>query len=94
MATESCFLRTRNGWLEIEADAKGVTAVRFVDAAPVRSLYEITYPHLKEAYKQLTDYFRGERLEGTGGVWARLAEATESERNIASARPRELVTVR
>lgn len=84
MATESCFLHTPVGWLEIRADAAGVTAIRFLDAAPLRSAFAVTYPHLKEAYKQIGEYFRGERSrftlklnpQGTDvqrQVWERLA---------------------
>ncbi len=84
MTTEACFLCTPVGWLEIRADASGVTSIRFLDAAPVRSAFNVTYPHLKEAYRQLGEYFSGERSrfslrlnpQGTEfqrQVWDRLA---------------------
>ena len=84
MAVQSCFLRTPVGWLEIREDESGVTLIRFLEAAPVRSDFAVTYPHLKEAYKQLGEYFRGERSrfsltlnpEGTAfqrQVWENLA---------------------
>lgn len=61
---EFCFLSTPIGWLKITADATGVTGTELLDEPP-KTVMTVTLPHLKEAYRQLTEYFRGERLRFT-----------------------------
>jgi methylated-DNA-[protein]-cysteine S-methyltransferase len=63
-ATESCYLNTPVGWLRIAADRGGLTEIRFI-AEPPMGVEQLTLPHLKDAYKQLSEYFRGERLTFT-----------------------------
>lgn len=81
---EFCFLNTPVGWLQIVADQEGITAIRFLDKAPTEFMTP-TLPHLKEAYKQLSEYFQGKRVafslplkpDGTEfqkSVWSRLGE--------------------
>jgi methylated-DNA-[protein]-cysteine S-methyltransferase len=81
---EFCFLNTPVGWLQIVADEEGITAIRYLDQAPTEFMTP-TLPHLKEAYKQLSEYFQGKRAafslplkpEGTDfqkDVWTRLSE--------------------
>ncbi len=59
--TEHCFLKGPMGWLRIEADKEGVTRIEFLESSPV-SVPMIRSPHLKEAYTQLAEYFRGDRI--------------------------------
>lgn len=59
--SEFCVLNTPVGWLKIFADEDGITMIRFLDDAPTESMTP-SLPHLKEAYKQLTEYFQGERM--------------------------------
>ena len=59
--TQRCYLNSPVGWLEIEAEEAGVSAIRFMKSAP-NDVPEFTYGHLKDAYRQLREYFRGERL--------------------------------
>jgi methylated-DNA-[protein]-cysteine S-methyltransferase len=47
--------------LRICADAAGLTAIDVIDEPPM-TVAPLTLPHLKEAYRQLNEYFRGERL--------------------------------
>lgn len=79
---QHCFLNTPVGWLKVVADSKGITSIEFLVDAPTEFMTP-TIPHLKEAYKQLTEYFKGGRssfslpLNPTGtefqkGVWNRL----------------------
>ena len=81
-AVETCYLHTDLGWLRIAADATGLTEVSFIDEPPL-TVGAVTLAHLKEAYRQLAEYFRGERLsfslpvnpQGTAfqrSVWQRL----------------------
>jgi methylated-DNA-[protein]-cysteine S-methyltransferase len=81
---ETCFLNTPLGWIQVDADTDGLTAIRFI-ADPPKAAPPPTLPHLKDAYRQLTEYFRGERMtfslplnpKGTDfqrDVWRRLAE--------------------
>jgi methylated-DNA-[protein]-cysteine S-methyltransferase len=63
--TEMCYLKSPVGWLKISADSGGLTAIDFIDQPPVDASPVITLSHLKEAYKQLSEYFRGERLNFT-----------------------------
>ena len=58
---EVCYLNTPVGWLRISADALGLTAIDFIDEPP-KTVQPVSFPHLKEAYRQLNEYFRGERL--------------------------------
>ena len=58
---EVCYLNTPVGWLRISADAIGLTAIDFIDEPP-KTVPPVDLPHLKEAYRQLSEYFRGERL--------------------------------
>lgn len=57
---ERCFLKTPVGWLRVEADQDGVTSIEYLKDAPLASPV-VTNPHLIAAYKQLTEYFAGER---------------------------------
>jgi methylated-DNA-[protein]-cysteine S-methyltransferase len=59
---ELCYLKSPIGWLRIAADEDGLTAIDFIEQPPVTASSAVTLPHLKEAYKQLAEYFRGERL--------------------------------
>lgn len=59
----SCYLSTKVGWLRIEADDDGLTAIEFVKQPKISSDGIVDNPHLKDAYKQLSEYFRGERSE-------------------------------
>lgn len=61
-ATESCYLSTPVGWLAVQADALGLTRIDIIKEPP-KTVAPISYPHLKEAYRQLSEYFRGERAE-------------------------------
>jgi methylated-DNA-[protein]-cysteine S-methyltransferase len=58
---ESCYLNSPVGWIRITADADGITSVDFISDPP-KTVEPLSLPHLKEAYKQLTEYFQGERL--------------------------------
>lgn len=63
---ETCFLHTPVGWLRITADATGVTGIRVLDAPPPPQFgaaphASSLHPHLRDAYRQLGEYFRGER---------------------------------
>jgi O-6-methylguanine DNA methyltransferase len=49
------------GWLRISATEAGVSGIEFLDQPPTGAPM-IQSPHLKEAYKQLSEYFRGERM--------------------------------
>lgn len=80
---ESCFLYSPIGWLKVTADASGLTGLEFISEPP-KAPGSVTLPHLKEAYRQLSEYFRGERvsfslpmnLTGSSferSVWERLA---------------------
>lgn len=82
LTVEVCHLNTPVGWLRISADTAGLTAIDFIDEPP-KMVEQVSYPHLKEAYRQLSEYFRGERLSfnlplNPGGtqfqraVWERL----------------------
>jgi methylated-DNA-[protein]-cysteine S-methyltransferase len=79
---EHCFLKSPVGWLKLEADETGVAKISFLDDAPTQSP-QVINPHLKQAYRQLTEYFKGDRSsfqltlnpEGTEfqrRVWQRL----------------------
>ena len=79
-----CYLNTAVGWLRIAADRDGITSIKFLDNAPTAPTM-VNNPHLKAAYKQISEYFRGERLRfslalkpaGTDfqrSVWERLAD--------------------
>ena len=50
------------GWLKIDADAVGLTNIEFI-AQPPKVVPPMTLPHLKDACRQLDEYFRGERTE-------------------------------
>ena len=58
---EHCFLNTPIGWLRVAADKVGLTAITVVKEPP-KAVMTVTFSHLKEAYRQLGEYFRGERL--------------------------------
>ncbi len=58
---QHCYLNTPVGWLRISADEVGIAAIAFI-ADPPKVLETVTYAHLKEAYRQLAEYFRGERI--------------------------------
>ncbi len=63
---EACFLHTTVGWLRITADSCGVTGIRVLDAPPPPHFgaaphASSLHPHLRDAYRQLGEYFRGER---------------------------------
>jgi methylated-DNA-[protein]-cysteine S-methyltransferase len=93
--TEACFLNSPAGWLKVSADASGLTGLEII-AEPPKALGSVTLPHLKEAYRQLSEYFRGERVSFTlpldlgpafqHGVWERLAGLPLA----ATLRPEEL----
>jgi methylated-DNA-[protein]-cysteine S-methyltransferase len=59
--SESCYLNTPVGWLRISADASGLTEISFIEDPP-KTPQPVHLPHLKEAYRQLSEYFRGERM--------------------------------
>jgi methylated-DNA-[protein]-cysteine S-methyltransferase len=82
---ETCFLKTPVGWVKITADVAGVTSIHFLESQPPPPVFDVLNPHLKEAYRQLGEYFRGERSrftltlnpKGTDfqrRVWDRLAK--------------------
>ncbi len=56
-----CYLNTSVGWLRVAADEAGISAISFI-AEPPKVLSPVTHVHLKEAYRQLAEYFRGERI--------------------------------
>jgi len=58
---EDCYLSSPVGWLRISADPTGLTAITFIDEPP-KTVPQVSLSHLKEAYRQLSEYFRGERL--------------------------------
>lgn len=81
---QAVFLNSPIGWLKITANATALTSIEFISEPP-KVLGEITYPHLKDAYRQLGEYFRGDRMcfnlpiapEGTDfqkNVWRELTK--------------------
>jgi methylated-DNA-[protein]-cysteine S-methyltransferase len=58
---ETCFLNSPVGWLEISANGDGLRSIRFIATPPIQTS-PVGNPHLKRAYKQLNEYFRGERM--------------------------------
>ena len=59
---EHCFLKSPVGWLKISADLEGVTSIEFLKRAPATDIKTVNIPHLKDAYRQLNEYFKGDRL--------------------------------
>lgn len=59
---DHCFYKSPVGWLQISASLKGVTSISFLKEAPV-TVPTVRSSHLKETYKQLNEYFSGERLK-------------------------------
>lgn len=60
--TDICYFKSPIGWLKIEANELGLTNIDIRDKAPQSSPIT-TNPHLREAYKQLGEYFQGERAK-------------------------------
>lgn len=94
-----CYLNSPVGWLEITADADGLRSIEFLKQQPL-STPAVDNPHLKRAYKQLGEYFSGERarfdltlnLSGSDfqrAVWQKLSDipfgSTVSYGDIATA---------
>jgi len=83
MTTQTCYLQSPLGWLALCADAGGLRSITVIDAPPLVTEPPTLQP-LREAYKQLAEYFRGERSQfslqlNPGGtdfqraVWSELA---------------------
>lgn len=58
---QHCYLNTAVGWLRIAADEVGISSISFIEQPP-KVVPQVSHPHLKEAYRQLGEYFKGERV--------------------------------
>ena len=64
MTTHLCYIDSPIGWLRIFENGRGITRIQFVsDTREQLNITEANTPLLKEAVRQLTDYFAGKRKE-------------------------------
>ena len=56
------YQKTAIGWIRLGADERGMVSLSRIEQAPTpgESVF-VTYPHLKMAYRQLGEYFAGQR---------------------------------